>query len=75
MKKRTIIVDAVRSPMGMKNGKMIGIRPDDLGAKTLKVLLERNSSISPESCPNPMLPPFQNNCELLPGSVFPLILV
>ena len=48
MKKRTIIVDAVRSPMGMKNGKMIGIRPDDLGAKTLKVLLERNSSISPE---------------------------
>ena len=48
MKKRTIIVDAVRSPMGMKNGKMIGIRPDDLGAKTLKVLLERNSSISPK---------------------------
>ena len=48
MKKRTIIVDAVRSPMGMKNGKMIGIRPDDLGAKTLKALLERNSSISHE---------------------------
>tara|TARA_B100002052_G_scaffold203073_1_gene185389 strand:- start:2493 stop:3626 length:1134 start_codon:yes stop_codon:yes gene_type:complete len=48
MKKRTIIVDAVRSPMGLKNGKMVGIRPDDLGAKTLKVLLERNSSISSE---------------------------
>ena len=48
MKKRTIIVDAVRSPMGMKNGKMVGIRPDDLGAKTLKVLLERNLSISSE---------------------------
>ena len=48
MKKRTIIVDAVRSPMGMKNGKMIGIRPDDLGAKTLKALLERNSSMSSE---------------------------
>ena len=45
MKKRTIIVDAVRSPMGMKNGKMIGIRPDDLGAKTLKALLDRNNSI------------------------------
>ena len=29
----------------MKNGKMVGIRPDDLGAKTLKALLERNSSI------------------------------
>ena len=48
MKKRTIIVDAVRSPMGLKNGKMVGIRPDDLGAKTLKVLLERNISISSE---------------------------
>ena len=48
MKKRTIIVDAVRSPMGMKNGKMVGIRPDDLGAKTLKVLLERNISMSSE---------------------------
>ena len=47
MKKRTIIVDGVRSPMGMKNGKMVGIRPDDLGAKTLKALLERNSSIPP----------------------------
>ncbi len=48
MIKRTIIVDAVRSPMGMKNGKMVGIRPDDLGAKTLKVLLERNLHISSE---------------------------
>ena len=47
MKKRTIIVDGVRSPMGMKNGKMVGIRPDDLGAKTLKALLERNGSIPP----------------------------
>jgi len=29
----------------MKNGKMIGLRPDDLGAKILKALLERNSNI------------------------------
>ena len=48
MKKRTIIVDGVRSPMGMKSGKMVGIRPDDLGAKTLKALLERNLSIPSE---------------------------
>ena len=45
MKKRTIIIDGARSPIGMKNGKMIGMRSDDLGAKTLKALLERNMSI------------------------------
>ena len=45
MSKKTIILDAVRSPIGLKNGKMIGIRPDDLAAKTLKVLLERNSNL------------------------------
>lgn len=36
------IIDGVRSPIGTKNGKMIGIRPDDLSADILKVLLERN---------------------------------
>ena len=45
MNKQTIILDAVRSPIGLKNGKLIGIRPDDLSAKVLKVLLERNSTI------------------------------
>ena len=42
MSKRTIIVDAARTPIGLKNGKMIGIRPDDLSAKLLKALLKRN---------------------------------
>jgi acetyl-CoA acetyltransferase family protein len=41
----TYIIDGVRSPIGMKNGKMIGIRPDDLAADTIKVLLERNTDI------------------------------
>ena len=46
MGNKTIIIDGARSPIGVKNGKMIGIRPDDLGAKILKALLERNNSIS-----------------------------
>ena len=45
MSKQTVILDAVRSPIGLKNGKMIGLRPDDLSANLLKVLLERNSSL------------------------------
>ena len=45
MENKTVIIDGARSPMGMKNGKMIGLRPDDLGAKILKALLERNSNI------------------------------
>ena len=42
MNKRTIIVDAARTPIGLKNGKMIGVRPDDLSAQLLKALLKRN---------------------------------
>ena len=44
MNKRTIIVDAARTPIGLKNGKMIGVRPDDLSAILLKALLDRNDS-------------------------------
>ncbi|MAV64078.1 MAG: acetyl-CoA C-acyltransferase [Candidatus Marinimicrobia bacterium] len=43
--KKTVIIDGLRSPIGLKNGDLIGIRPDDLGAKTLKALLDRNSLI------------------------------
>ena len=46
MNKKTVILDAVRSPIGLKNGKLIGIRPDDLSANIIKALLERNSSLS-----------------------------
>ena len=42
----SVIIDAVRSPIGVKNGKLIGIRPDDLSAQVVKQLLERNKSIT-----------------------------
>ncbi len=42
MSKRTIIADAARSPIGLKNGKMIGLRPDDLSGNLIKALLDRN---------------------------------
>ena len=41
----SVIVDAVRSPIGIKNGSMIGIRPDDLTAQIIKGLLARNKGI------------------------------
>ena len=47
MSKDTYIVDGMRSPIGIKNGKLMGIRPDDLTSIVLKGLLERNSTISP----------------------------
>jgi acetyl-CoA acyltransferase len=43
--KYAVIVDAVRSPMGIKNGEMIGIRPDELSAQVIKGLLERNKKL------------------------------
>ena len=45
----TYIIDGMRSPIGMKNGNMIGIRPDDLATDTIKALLDRNPSISHEN--------------------------
>ena len=44
---KSVIIDAVRSPIGVKNGNMVGIRPDDLTAQVVKGLLARNSSINP----------------------------
>ena len=37
----SVIVDAIRSPIGMKNGNMVGIRPDDLTSQVVKNLLKR----------------------------------
>lgn len=42
------IIDAVRSPMGVKKGELIGIRPDELAAQTIKALLERNKNFPVE---------------------------
>ena len=44
--KYTVIIDGARTPIGMKNGKLIGMRSDDLSASLIKQLLERNDSIS-----------------------------
>src|SRR6476646_8659213 len=38
-----LIVDAVRSPIGRKNGTLSHIRADELGAQVLNALVERNS--------------------------------
>jgi len=42
------IVDAVRSPVGKRRGKLAHIHGADLGAHVLKALVERNSSIPAE---------------------------
>ena len=41
MSRSTVIVDAVRSPMGTKGGRMVGLRADDLAAQVLEALLDR----------------------------------
>jgi hypothetical protein len=38
-----VIVDAVRTPGGKRNGKLSGWHPADLAAEVLKALAERNS--------------------------------
>jgi acetyl-CoA acetyltransferase family protein len=40
-----VIVDAVRSPMGVKKGKMVGVRADDLATQVVTALLERNAKL------------------------------
>ena len=46
MSKDTFIIDGLRSPIGLKNGSLVGMRPDDLASNVVKGLLERNSSIN-----------------------------
>ncbi len=46
MSKDTFIIDGLRSPIGLKNGNLVGMRPDDLASNVVKGLLERNSSIN-----------------------------
>ena len=41
----SVIVDGVRSAIGIKNGKMMGLRPDDLSSQVIKSLISRNSNI------------------------------
>jgi len=48
MSNKSVIIDCVRSPIGSKNGEMIGMRPDDIAAQVVKGLLERNKEIKNE---------------------------
>ncbi len=45
MPRTSVIVDAVRSPMGVKKGRLIGIRADDLAAQVLQALLARQPNL------------------------------
>tara|TARA_B100000315_G_scaffold259396_1_gene315271 strand:- start:7052 stop:8182 length:1131 start_codon:yes stop_codon:yes gene_type:complete len=42
---KSVIVDANRSPIGVKNGEMVGMRADDLAAQVIKALLDRNPNL------------------------------
>ncbi len=44
----SVIVDGLRSPIGVKRGHMHGIRADDLMAHVIKGLLERNKKLPPD---------------------------
>lgn len=48
MSKESYIIDGARSPIGLKNGAMVGVRSDDLSAMVIKALMGRNEKISPE---------------------------
>ena len=43
-----VIVDAVRSPMGVKKGKMVGLRADELTAQVVTRLLDRQPDLPRE---------------------------
>ena len=58
--KHTVIIDGARTPIGMKNGKLIGMRSDDLSTSLIKQLLERNGSIS-----------YKNIEDIVMGCAFP----
>src|ERR1700750_2621192 len=41
------VIDAVRSPIGKYGGALSSVRPDDLLARVIKAILERNPSLDP----------------------------
>ena len=41
----SVIIDGGRSPIGLKNGKLLGMRSDDLCADVIKQLIARNNNI------------------------------
>jgi acetyl-CoA acyltransferase len=45
--REAVIIEAVRTPIGRRNGALSGIRPDDLAAMVLKEVVRR-AGIPPE---------------------------
>ena len=45
--RRTVIVDAVRTPIGRYGGGLAGVRPDDLAAAAVRALVDRVPEIDP----------------------------
>lgn len=43
----SVIINAVRSPIGLKNGNLVGIRPDDLTSQVLQGLID-GSGVEPK---------------------------
>lgn len=48
MSRTSVIVDAVRSPIGLKKGHLVGIRADDLAVAVVRSLLERQPKLAAE---------------------------
>ncbi len=49
MMKTCYLIDAVRTPIGRYGGRLSSIRPDDLLAHVIRVLLSRNPNIDPSA--------------------------
>ena len=45
----SFIIDGARSPIGTKNGQMVGVRSDDLAAQVIQGLMQRNTNIPAET--------------------------
>ncbi len=43
--REAVIIEAVRTPIGRRNGTLSGIRPDDLAAMVLKEVVRRPESL------------------------------
>ncbi|MBC8257161.1 MAG: thiolase family protein [Candidatus Marinimicrobia bacterium] len=48
MSVESFIIDGARSPIGTKNGQMVGVRSDDLAAQVIQGLMKRNENIPSE---------------------------
>jgi len=41
----SVIIDGVRSPIGLKNGNLMGMRSDDISSQVISKLLDRNKNL------------------------------